>query len=197
MTSAFLLVRDSVAPLRAVSRRLSLAGAFFAFPLAGATGAACGAGSGNRRATACQIRATAALRLVNFFTGFKSSNGATPAKLFQVSTSREAGHSAVSLASSFGVENDCDSSAPAGSPVSAVMLLSESIVNVDTVSFSFAALAVMTSITPVGSKGKAIPQDAGGNLSSERKRALDSHGRAWRCRLVVATELWPSVAWTR
>ena len=60
------------------------------------------------------MRATAALRLVNFFTGFRSSNGATPAKLFQVSTRRDAGHSAVSLASSFWLVNDCDSSAPAG-----------------------------------------------------------------------------------
>jgi hypothetical protein len=53
------------------------------------------------------------LRSVNFFTGFRSSKGATPAKLFQVSTRRDAEHSAVSLASSFAVENDCASSAPA------------------------------------------------------------------------------------
>jgi hypothetical protein len=84
----------------------------------------------DKRATACQIRAMAALRLVNFFTDFSSSKGATPAKLFQVSTKRDAGHSEVSLASSFAVENDCDWSAPAGRPASAVMLLSESIVNV-------------------------------------------------------------------
>jgi hypothetical protein len=33
----------------------------------------------------------AAFRQANFFTGFRSSNGATPAKLFQVSTRRDAG----------------------------------------------------------------------------------------------------------
>jgi len=63
-----------------------------------------------------QIRATAALGFVNFFTGLRSSNGATPAKPFQVLTRRDAGHSAVSLANSFAVKNNCDSSAPAGRP---------------------------------------------------------------------------------
>jgi len=77
------------------------------------------------------MRVTAALRLVNFFTGFNSSKGATPAMLFQVSTSRDTGHSALSLASSFALENDCDSSAPTGSSECAVMLFSASIVNVD------------------------------------------------------------------
>src|SRR3984957_18543526 len=114
--SALLFLRDSVAPFCARVRPAALVGDFFAFPLAGATDSAVCAASGDRRETACQIRATAALRLVNFFTGFSSSNGATPAKLFQVSTRRDAGHSAVSLASSFVLENDCDSSAPAGSP---------------------------------------------------------------------------------
>jgi hypothetical protein len=109
-------------------------------------GAASGAGcalSGDRRSTASQMRATAALRLLSFLTGFKPSNGATHAKLFQVSASLDTGHSAVSLASSFAVENDCDWSAPAGSPASAVMLLSESIVNV--VSFSFAVCHLRSS----------------------------------------------------
>src|SRR5580658_5971440 len=68
---------------------------------------------------------------MNFFTGFRSSKSATPAKLFQVSTRRDIGHSAVSFASSFAVENDWDSSAPAGSAALATMLFSESIVNVD------------------------------------------------------------------
>ena len=70
------------------------------------------------------VRSAAALRLVNFFTGFNSSKGATPAMLFQVSTSRDTGHSALSLASSFALENDCDSSAPAGCAAWAVMLFS-------------------------------------------------------------------------
>jgi len=77
------------------------------------------------------MRITAALRLVNFLTGFSLSKGATPAKLFQVSIKRDIGHSAVSLASSFAVENDCDSSVPVGSTAKAVMLFSASIVNVD------------------------------------------------------------------
>jgi hypothetical protein len=68
---------------------------------------------------------------VNFLTGFKWSKGATPAKLFQVSTRRDIGQPAVSLASSCEVENDCRFSAAAGNPATAVMLLSESIVNVD------------------------------------------------------------------
>jgi hypothetical protein len=74
-------------------RRGVLAGDFFVFPVAGAAGAACGATSADRRCTTAQIRTTANFRLVNFFTGFRSSNGATPAKLFQVSTRREAGQS--------------------------------------------------------------------------------------------------------
>jgi hypothetical protein len=52
----------------------------------------------------------------------QSSNDVTPAKLFQVSTRRETGHSAVSLASFLALENDCDSSAPDGSVACAVML---------------------------------------------------------------------------
>jgi uncharacterized RDD family membrane protein YckC len=131
ITSAFLLWRASVAPFCALAPRGALAGDFFDLASVGATVAACGAPFGDKRWIACQIRLTAALRLVNFLTGFRSSNGATPAKLFQASTSRDAGHSAVSLASSFALENDCDSLAPFWSPASAVMLLSESIVNVD------------------------------------------------------------------
>jgi hypothetical protein len=56
---------------------------------AGATSRAGSAPSEDRRCTAAQIRATAALRLANFFTGFNSVKGATPAKLFHTSTSRE------------------------------------------------------------------------------------------------------------
>jgi hypothetical protein len=74
------------------------------------------------------MRATAALRLVNFLTGFSSSKGTTPGKLFQVSISRATGHSAVSLANSFAVENDCEWSAPAGSSANALMLFSPSVV---------------------------------------------------------------------
>ncbi len=62
------------------------------------------------------------------------------------------------------------------------MLLAESIVKVAMVDFSSGRLylAVMTSITPVGSKGKANLPDSGENLSKDRNRALESPGRAWR-----------------
>src|SRR5258708_9185536 len=93
MTSAFLLLRSSVVPVRARARRGALVGDFFVFPLVGAASGAGCAPSGERRWTAAQIRATAAFRLVNFFTGFNSVKGATPAKPFQTSTSREPGPS--------------------------------------------------------------------------------------------------------
>ena len=69
--------------------------------------------------------------VVNLLARLQAVERATPAKLFQMSARRETGHSPVILASSFAVENDCDWSAPAASPTSAVMLLSASIVNVD------------------------------------------------------------------
>jgi len=47
------------------------------------------------------MRSTATLRFVNLFTGVRSVNGATPAKLFQISTERFAGPEAISLASSW------------------------------------------------------------------------------------------------
>jgi hypothetical protein len=56
---------------------------------------------GVRRWRAFQMRPSAAFRSVNFFTGFKSSKGETPAKLFQIPGSREAGQSAESRVSSF------------------------------------------------------------------------------------------------
>ena len=48
------------------------------------------------------MRATADLRSANFFTGLNAVNGATPAKLFQISTGRVRGQEATSLASSWG-----------------------------------------------------------------------------------------------
>jgi hypothetical protein len=114
ITSAFLLLRDSVAPFCARARREALVGDFFDRVRSVRAGVACGATSADRRSTAFQILATAAFRLVNFFTGFRSSKGATPAKLFQVSTSRDSGHFAVSFASSCAVENDCRLSVAAG-----------------------------------------------------------------------------------
>ena len=82
--------------------------------LADATAFADCATCGIMRSTAVQIRVAAVFRSVNFLTGFRSAKGATPAKLFRVSTSREIGHAAVSLASSFWLVNDADLSASPG-----------------------------------------------------------------------------------
>ena len=71
ITSAFLLARDSVAPLCARARCEALAGDFFDRVLSVPTGAAGGATSGDRCWTASQIRVTAIFRLVNFLTSFK------------------------------------------------------------------------------------------------------------------------------
>jgi hypothetical protein len=82
---------------------------------------------------AFQIRLTAVLRSVNFLTGLRLSKGATPAKEFQTSTKRAAGHSAESLASSFSPEK-APSMVPtrwfsaSSSTANAVMLLSVSMV---------------------------------------------------------------------
>src|SRR5580658_4341064 len=46
---------------------------------------------------ASQIRATAAFRSVNFFTGFRLPKGTTPAKLFHTSIRRVAGQEPASL----------------------------------------------------------------------------------------------------
>jgi len=47
------------------------------------------------------MRVTAELRSVNFFTGLRAVNGATPATLFQISTGRMRGQEPTSLASSW------------------------------------------------------------------------------------------------
>src|ERR1039458_4454000 len=75
------------------------------------------------------MRFVALLRFSNFFTDFRSSNGATPAKLFHVSTSRLMGHSAVTFVNSFSVANATSPSCAAGAASSAVMLLCVSIGN--------------------------------------------------------------------
>jgi hypothetical protein len=180
ITSAFLLVRASVAPFCARARREVLAGDFFDWVLSAPTGVADGASSGDRRWMASHIRVIPIWRLVNFLTGFRLSKGATPAKLFQMSTRRDVGHYAVSLASSFAVENDCDSPATVGGPVCATMLFSESIVNVGMILLCRGSVAVHTSITPVGPKGKRNQSNSGQNLGRVRKCALELPGRACR-----------------
>ena len=83
---------------------------------------------------AVQIRSTATFRFVNFFTGLSSVNGATPAKLFQISTGRFAGQDADQLgqflggAEILGVVNL--GGAASSSEAKAVMLLFASIVKV-------------------------------------------------------------------
>src|SRR5271155_1808662 len=68
ITSAFLLLRDSVAPFCA---RGALVGDFFAFPLAGApSGAGCAA-SGGRGGTAPPHRPPPALPALDFFFRFR------------------------------------------------------------------------------------------------------------------------------
>jgi hypothetical protein len=115
-------------------------GDFFPFLFTDATSAVTGATRGVRRVTAFQMRTTAVFRLVNFLIGLRSSNGATPAKLFQASISREIGQSAISFASSFSVEKVVDRSVPAGTCASTVMLLSGSMVKVAITTPSIALL---------------------------------------------------------
>src|ERR1035437_1539843 len=107
ITSAFLLpsratLTGSFAAAGSVWRRLLFAASLFRLPSAGATWAAGFATFAGRTWTASQMRATAVLRSVNFFTGLSAVNGATPAKLFQISTVRLRGQDATSLASSWG-----------------------------------------------------------------------------------------------
>jgi hypothetical protein len=64
----------------------------------------------------------AALRVVNFLTGF------TPGRLFQISTNRSVGQSAASLPSSFSLLNCCALSGIAAPDSMAAMLFSLSIV---------------------------------------------------------------------
>jgi hypothetical protein len=124
-----------------------------------------------------------------FLTGLRSSKGATPAKLFHTSINRCPPQVAASLFSSFAVANACWLSALAGVPAWGAMLFSESIVNVAIVNLSSGRLylAVITFITLVGAKGKAIRPESGDSFSNGRRRALESPGRTWRYALVVAT----------
>jgi len=121
------------------SRPRGCGGGFFAFPVADATSAERVA---HRPGTDARPPArSAAFRSENFSPASKSSNGGTPAKLFQVSTRRDTSHSAASFASSFAVKTDCYSSAPAGSVAWVVMLFSASIVNID-IDFSPSAACI-------------------------------------------------------
>src|ERR1017187_1714864 len=106
--------------------------AFFAGLVAawGAGVAAWGAGAASSFWIAAQMRAVALVRFSNFFTGFSSPKGGAPAKLFQTSTRRLIGHSAVALLSSLWLANTTRLSCAAGTAAWAVMLLSVSIVNV-------------------------------------------------------------------
>jgi hypothetical protein len=80
ITSVFLLARGSVAPFCALTRREALAGELLRPGLLRSHWRRRWRKVGDRRSTALKVLATAALRSVNFFTGLKSSKGATPAK---------------------------------------------------------------------------------------------------------------------
>src|ERR1035437_2072987 len=106
ITSAFLLrsratLTGSFAAAGAVWRRLLFGAPLFRLPSAGATWVAGFATFAGRTWTGSQIRATSDLRSVNLFTGLSVVNGATPAKLFQISTVWLRGQDATSLASSW------------------------------------------------------------------------------------------------
>src|ERR1035437_9868068 len=107
ITSDFLLpsratLTGSFAAAGAVWRRLLFGASLFRLPFAGARCVAGFATFANKTWIASQIRVTAALRSVNFFTGLRAVKGATPAKLFQISTGRVRGQEPTSLASSWG-----------------------------------------------------------------------------------------------
>ena len=92
--------------LAALAAFLALGAPFFvvaSLVLMAVPGASCApsCAAGANFWTACQMRVTAVLRSVNFLTGFRSSKGATPAKLFQISARRAVGQSFASFASSF------------------------------------------------------------------------------------------------
>src|ERR1035441_892114 len=96
----------------------------------GAGVAALGAGAASSFWIAAQMRAVALVRFSNFFTGLRSPKGGAPAKLFQVSTRRLIGHSAVALLRSFWLAKAARLSCAAGAAAWAGMLLSVSILNV-------------------------------------------------------------------
>src|ERR1017187_8412703 len=143
--------RGVLAPGAGVGASAAALAALLPFAFRAGLGAAWGAGAGAVRAAfslasasrmlvrstsspkiwmAAQIRVVAALRSVNFLTGFSLSKPEVPAKLFQVSTRRLMGHSAVTLLSSFWLAKAARLSCAAGAAAWAVMLLSVSIVNV-------------------------------------------------------------------
>src|SRR5674476_587283 len=160
---------------------LALAGAPLAVcapPLAflsdfGFAGCAWGVAASPRPWMDSQIRLAATLAVLKLLTGF------TPGRLFQMATSRSAGQPAASSASSFWLAKESKGVvvvAAASSWVpNAVMLLSESIVNVF-MSFLLGATlcAVTTWITPKCLKSKAILLiiDAGEELAMGRVGSL-------------------------
>ena len=95
--------------------------ALVALAFFGGLGAARGAASSFW--IAAQMRVVAFARFSNFFTGFRSSKPGVPAKLFQVSTRRLIGHSAVALLSSFWLANTTRLSCAAGGASSGPQLL--------------------------------------------------------------------------
>ena len=105
-----------------------------------------------------QMRPTAVLALLNVLTGV------TPGRLFQVATNLSSGHPPTSSASSFGLAKESNgvvlAAAAASGESNALIVLSLSIVNVVMIVLLGAALcAVMTWITPICLKSKAIVRE--------------------------------------
>ena len=91
------------------------------------------------RRMALQMRLSAVVRSVNFFTGFRSPSGTTPAKPFQTSTSRAIGQSAVAFLRSLSELIAMVSGSAVGAVSWTVRMLSESIVKCSGLSVSGAA----------------------------------------------------------
>ena len=104
-----------------------------------------------------QIRATALSALLTPFAGV------TPGRLFQMARSRSGGQAAASSANSFSLAKVSNGvlvvAAASSTEANAVMLFCSSLVKVVIIGFLWATLcAVMTWITPMCLKSKAIPR---------------------------------------
>src|ERR1022692_2972964 len=124
------------------------------FPAFGFASSASGCAASPSPWMRCQMRLTAALLLL------KLSTGVTPVRLLKIATSRSAGHALASSTSSFWLAKESKgvvvaAAASSGVPC-AVMLLSESIVNVILNLLGAALCAVITSITRKHLKVKAF-----------------------------------------
>lgn len=82
-------------------RRLVFGAPMFRFPFAGASWVAGFPTFANKNWIAVQVCSKDTFRFVNFIACLSEVNGATPAKLFQISTGRVQGHEASNLVGSW------------------------------------------------------------------------------------------------